>query len=119
MRYGRTSGTRTPASGSGHSQQWPLPSLDDDACASARNPADYPFVPADRCFDQGAPIVAAVLLPTHAAVLRDLLKMPITLRRRDVRGLARHGGRAWQHDNRGLRMTFGNRIVDIVPVVRP
>jgi hypothetical protein len=80
---------------------------------------DHPLVPADRPFRQGAPIVAAVLLPAHTAALGDLLQMPITLRRRGVRGLARHGGCAWRYNNRGLRMTFGNRIVDIVPVVGP
>ncbi len=87
--------------------------------ARAEGITDHPLVPADRPFRQGAPIVAAVLLPAHTAALRDLLQMPITLRRRGVRGVARHGGRAWRHDNRGLRMTFGNCVVDIIPVVRP
>ena len=41
--------------------------------------ADHPLLPADRCFDQGAPIVAAVHLPTHAAALRDLLHPTSTL----------------------------------------
>jgi len=45
--------------------------------------------------------------------------MPTSLCRRGVRGLARHGGRGWRHNNRGLRMPFGNCVVDIVPVVRP
>src|SRR5204863_2794097 len=79
----------------------------------------HPLVPADCPFRQGTPIVAAVLLPADTAALRDLLQMPITLRRRGVRDVARHGGPAWRHNNRGLRMTFGNCVVDIVPVVRP
>src|SRR3954467_4009992 len=44
--------------------------------------------------------------------------MLITLRRGGVRGVARHGGRAWRHDDRGIRMTFGNCVVDVVSVVR-
>jgi hypothetical protein len=47
-----------------------------------------------------------------------LLKMPITLRRSCVRGLAWHGGRARRHDHRGIRMTFGDFAIDVVSVVR-
>ena len=49
--------------------------------ARAESISDHPLVSANRRFDQGAPIVPAPLLPAHAAVISDLLKMPISLRR--------------------------------------
>ena len=50
-------------------------------------------------------------------MLCDLLKVPITLRRSRVRRLAWHGGGAWWHDDRGIRMAFGNDAIDIVSVI--
>ncbi len=84
----------------------------------AESVADHPLVSTDRRFDQGAPIVTTPLLPAHAAVLSDLLKMPITLCRSRVRRLAWHGGRARRHDDRSIRMAFGNDAVDVVSVIR-
>ena len=57
--------------------------------ARAEAITDHPLVSADCRFDQGPPIVAAVLLPSHTATLSDLLQMLITLRGRGVLGLAR------------------------------
>ena len=79
--------------------------------------ADHPLVPADRRFDQSPPIVTTRLLPAHAAALRNLLKMPIPLRRSRVRRLTEHGRRARRHDDRGVRMAFGNDAVDVLPVI--
>ena len=84
----------------------------------AESVADHSFVPPDSRFDQRTPIISSSLLPAHAPALSDLLKMPITLRRSRARGAARHGGRAWRHDDRDVGLTFGNCVVDVVSVVR-
>src|SRR5271157_2860848 len=83
----------------------------------AESTADHPLVSTDRRFDQGAPIVTTLLLPAHPAALCNLFKVPITLRWSRVRRLAWHGGGAWWHDDRGIRMAFGNDAKDIVSVI--
>jgi hypothetical protein len=47
-------------------------------------------------------------LSAHSAALGDFSKDAITLGWSRVRDFTRHGGRAWRHDNRDIRMTFAN-----------
>src|SRR3954464_2649330 len=57
------------------------------------------------------------LLPAHAPTLGDTSEMRIALRRRDLRGLARHRIRARWHDHGRSGMAGRNLGVDVVAVI--
>src|SRR5271165_2022873 len=65
-------------------------------CARAEGIADHALVPADRRLDPGAQIVAADLLPGHAAAFGDHPQVTVALCRggfgRSTRHRARRGG---------------------------
>ena len=79
--------------------------------------ADHAFVSTDCCLDLGPKIVATRLLPAHPAVLDDLLDVSVPLCRSGRSGRARDCGCARRHDDGGIRMTLGDRLVNAVLIV--
>src|SRR4051812_20960077 len=74
--------------------------------------ANHPF-PSTNCrLRLGTPGVARDFLRTHAAVFGHTLEMPVALRRVSSGCLAQRRGRARRHNDRGLRVPFGQTGVD-------
>src|ERR1700737_1013375 len=80
----------------------------------AQRVADHPFVAADRSLRQCPTIVARGLLPSHAPTFGDDPEMLITLRWDSPNGGTRYRPRTRRHDHRSIRVTLGNRTINVV-----
>jgi hypothetical protein len=80
--------------------------------------ADHAFVSTDRCLDLGPKIVATRLLPAHPTVRDDLLEVSVALCRSARDGRTRNRGGSRRYDDRGIRMTLGDSLVNSVLIVR-
>src|SRR5208282_2877487 len=85
--------------------------------ARSKGIADHAFVSADRRLDLGPQIVAAGLLPGHAAAFGDHPQVTVALCRGDVSRSARYRAGPRRHDDGGIRMTLGNRLANPVLIV--
>ena len=79
---------------------------------------DHPFVSADIGFNQRTPVLARRFLPGYTAALGNELQMPVALRGLRRGRLTQHTTRTRRHDDRCVRVTLGDFIVDIVPIER-
>ncbi|MEA2731567.1 MAG: hypothetical protein QOF70_6042, partial [Acetobacteraceae bacterium] len=78
--------------------------------------ADHALVAADRRLDLGPQIVAARLLPSHAAAFGDHPQVTVALCRGGVGRSARYRAGPRRYHDGGIRMTLGNRLADPVRV---
>src|SRR5438309_9747758 len=106
------------ACGSARRQQWPPRSSAALRSVSAARHRSLACSGRYR-LHQGTPIVTRCPLPAHATALGDQLQMPVALGRRGLCRGAWHRARAWRHNDRRIRMTLADLMIDIVPIVRP
>jgi glutathione S-transferase len=85
--------------------------------ARSKRIADHAFVSADRRLDLGPQIVAAGLLPGHAAAFGDHPQMAVALCRGGLGRSTRHRACPRRHDDGSIWMTLGNRLTDLVLIV--
>src|SRR4051794_31286794 len=83
----------------------------------AQPAANNAFPARDIGLHQSTPVVSRRPLPAHAAALGDTSQMPVALRRRGLRGFARHRIRARWHDHGRSGMAGSDLGVDIVAVI--
>jgi hypothetical protein len=86
-------------------------------CARAKGIADHALVAVDRRLDLGPQIVAASLLPSHAAAFGDHPQVTVALCRGGVGRSARHRAGPWRYEDGSIRMTLGDRLADSVLIV--
>ena len=85
--------------------------------ARAQPVPDHLLKPADRDLGSRPCRVTRHPLPSHAAVLGDVLEMAVPLRGRGLGCVARHRGRAWRDNDRRLGVALGHNGVNTVLVV--
>src|SRR4051794_16294901 len=83
----------------------------------AQSIADHLLPSADGGLGPGALRVPGRPLPSHPAPLGDVLEVAVALRRFALSCRARHRGRAWWHDDSGLRMALGDAGVDALLII--
>src|SRR5919205_1124875 len=78
---------------------------------------DHLFPSANGGLSPGSFRVPGRFLPSHPALLGNVLEVAVALRRLALSRLARHGGRARRHDDGRLGMALGDAGVNTLLIV--
>jgi hypothetical protein len=116
-RHGHSSGAQAPAFGSGQPRRARPRSCLSPVCARSKDIANHALVAADRRLNFGPQIIAAGLLPGHAAAFGDHPQMAVALCRGGFGRNVRHRARLRRNDDGSVWITLGNRLADPVLVV--